>query len=162
MCATNIKFASPTTTSGFNPQTMMNFMQSGNFSSMMSSMMSMFTGGGSTSTSKTSQQSSSIFPSSTSSPYPAIYDYPNAGSVLSPNHTLYTFISDTYGLISKYRSPVYQQPLSVTYGQMYNPYNSIASSSYNPLDWTATNSYYTNGINPTYGGGINSMYGGYY
>jgi len=52
---------------------------------------------------------------------PAIYDYPNAGSMLTPNHTLYPFISDTYGLISKYRSPVYSQPLSVSLG-MANPY----------------------------------------
>ena len=51
---------------------------------------------------------------------PAIYDYPNAGSMLTPNHTLYPFISDTYGLISKYRSPVYSQPLSVSLGM--NPY----------------------------------------
>ncbi|OGI01734.1 MAG: hypothetical protein A2Y25_06625 [Candidatus Melainabacteria bacterium GWF2_37_15] len=136
------------TNMNFNPQTMMNFMQSDNFSTMMTQMMSMFSGATS---SGSSQQPTSIFPTSTSSPYPAVYDYPNAGSVLSPNHTLYTFISDTYGMISKYRSPVYQQPLSVTLGQNYNPYNSISSSSYNPLDWTKTNSYYTNGINPMMG-----------
>lgn len=85
-----------------------------------------------------------------------IFGFPNAGAALMPTHTLYNFGSGMYNLISKYRSPVYRQPLSITLGMLNNPYQTPFSNT--PLDFLGGQQYYTGG-GPTNGSATGAPFG---
>lgn len=77
-----------------------------------------------------------------------IWGWPNAGAALTPTHTLYNFVGDMYNGISKYGSPLYRQPMSVSLGFVNNPYGTPFST--NPFDWMQSTPYYYSGFqNPS-------------